>query len=154
MTISDNRRIKKTRNLLIKCEVSFLDIFKIKGFEFYKENKHLKLFSYRHYMVLCLLNIESDFRERFKEILIPDADFLGFYMKRGNSNHLKNKEEQASINFLLPLVYSDLYFSLMHTYYFNECSTEDAYSISRFFIFIVRYIEQNDIEFYDVDLLN
>lgn len=150
---NEKDQVKKNKNLLIKTSETSIDFFKIKSFEFYKEEKELSLYSYRHYIVLCLLTIESDFKLKYKTISIPDDDYLAFYKKRGTRSNIETDlGELASINFLLPTRYAELYFNLMHTYYINECSGLTSYSISQFFLYIVRYIEKHKVVFQTINL--
>lgn len=149
---------KKTKNLLIKTSEEAIDAFKIKSFNYYKDNKKLKYFSFRHYIVLCLLSIEVVFSQKYESIEIPSEDFLAFYKKRGTKSKIEDVDEvktlgeMGSINFMLPRVYADLYFTLMHNYYINECGKKTSYSISQFFLFIVKFIEENNIDYKDVNL--
>lgn len=149
------KAVKKTKNLLIKTDKILIDNFKVHSFTYYKDNGLLSLFSFRHYLVLALLNIEQDFKDRYGNISFPNEQYLVFYKKRGtkiNISQVKEERILESINFLLPVEYSELYYNLMHTYYINEKSDLSSYSISLFFEFIVSFISNNELNFLPVEL--
>lgn len=139
--------------MLIKTDKNLVDEFKVYSFTYYKDNGLLSLFSFRHYLILTLLNIEKIFRKKYKTIISPDEQYLNFYKKRGTKIHsVKEERVVESINFLLPVNYAQLFYSLMHTYYINEKSDSSSYSISMFFEFIVSFIKQNELKFFEVKL--
>ena len=139
--------------MLIKTEKILVDEFKIFSFTYYKDNGLLSLFSFRHFLVLVLLNIEKKFRKKYKTIVSPDEQYLNFYKKRGTKIHsVKEERVVESINFLLPINYAQLFYDLMHTYYINEKSDSSSYSISMFFEFIVSFIKQNELKFFEIKL--
>lgn len=145
--------LKKTKNLNIRSSETSIDNFKIIAFEFYKQNKQLKLFSFRHYLVLVLLSIENHFKAIYGMIEKPSEDYIQFYKKRGTKANIDRIDVILdTVNFLLPLDYSDLYFSLMHTYYIHEKQDLSCYSISLFFEYIVIYINEYKIELKEVNL--
>lgn len=147
------KAVKKTKNLLIKTDKILIDNFKVYSFTYYKDNGLLSLFSFRHYLALALLNIEQDFKDRYGNISFPDEQYLVFYKKRGTKiTQVKEERVSESINFLLPIEFSELYYSLMHTYYINEKSDSSSYSISLFFEFIVSFISNNELNFLPVEL--
>lgn len=147
------KAVKKTKNLLIKTDKILIDNFKVHSFTYYKDNGLLSLFSFRHYLVLALLNIEQDFKDRYGSISFPNEQYLAFYKKRGTKiSQVKEERILENINFLLPVEYSALYFNLMHTYYINEKSNSSSYSISLFFEFIVFFIGNNELNFLPVEL--
>lgn len=137
----------QTKNLLIITESDLADFFKIKAFAFYQESKKLQFFSFKHYLTLCLYAIENHFKEVYKEILTPSDDYLLFYQKRGKKSETHKMKESTRINFILKIEDVNLYYKLMHTYYINECPEKQSFSISRFFVFIVAFIENNEISF-------
>ncbi len=139
--------------MLIKTDKVLVDEFKIYSFTYYKDNGLLSLFSFRHFLVLALLNIEKKFRKKYKSIDSPNDQYLNFYKKRGTKLH-NSKEERVveSINFLLPVNYAQLFYDLMHTYYLNEKSDSSSYSISIFFEFIVSFLKQNELKFFEFEL--
>lgn len=139
--------------MLVKTDKVLIDEFKIYSFTYYKDNGLLSLFSFRHFLVLVLLNIEKKFLEKYKSIASPDEQFLNFYKKRGTKIY-NSKEERIleSINFLLPVNYAQLFYDLMHTYYINEKSDSSSYSISMFFEFIVPFLKQNELMFFKFEM--
>lgn len=142
---------KKTKNLCVKTDNALIDKFKVLSFEYYKENKRLGDYSYRHFMVLVLLNIEQKFIADYGMIETPDKDFYKFYTKRG-TKALVDKGDNiviGKLNFLMPLKYSELYFDLMHTYYIKNKGGYRSYSISLFFEYIVEFIQTNKIKNFD-----
>ncbi|KUJ56417.1 hypothetical protein [Chryseobacterium aquaticum] len=144
---------KATKNLLVKTDKSLVDNFKICSFTYYKDNDLLSLFSYRHYLCVTLLNVQKSFQQKYHKVTAPNEQYLVFYKKRGTK--IENTKEERileSINFLLPLKYSDLYYELMHTYYINEKSDSSSYSISAFFEFLVSFVSKNPLEFFSVEL--
>lgn len=144
---------KATKNLLVKTDKSLVDNFKICSFTYYKDNDLLSLFSYRHYLCLTLLNVQKSFEEKYHKVIAPNDQYLIFYKKRGTKiDNTKEERILESINFLLPLKYSDLYYELMHTYYINEKSDSSSYSISAFFEFLVFFLSNNSLDFFPVEL--
>ena len=144
---------KATKNMLIKVDKTLVDEFKIYSFTYYKDSGLLSLFSFRHYLVLVLLNINKKFIKKYKSVDSPNEQYLNFYKKRGTKIH-NSKEERIleSINFLLPVGYAQLFYDLMHTYYINEKSDSSRSSISMFFEFIVSFIKQNELKFFEVEM--
>ena len=144
---------KATKNMLVKTDKVLIDEFKIYSFTYYKDNGLLSLFSFRHFLVLVLLNIEKKFLKKYKSIDSPNEQYLNFYKKRGTKIHsLKEERILENINFLLPMNYAQLFYDLMHTYYINEKSDSSSYSISMFFEFIVSFIKQNELMFFEVEM--
>lgn len=144
-----------TKNLLIKTDKDLVDEFKVCSFMYYKDNGLLSLFSFRHFMMLVLLNIQNLFLEKYGKILSPDEEYLNFYKRKGKKiTFIKEERILESINFLLPLQYAQLYYDLMHTFYINEKSNSPNFSISIFFEFIVSFIKQNanNLSFFELKL--
>lgn len=150
---NEKEQVKKNKNLLIKSNEDLIDDFKIIAFEYYKKNKCLSQFSFRHYLVLTLLNIEKSFKGLYGSISEPNEDYTAFYKKRGTKTVIDaNDGDLGAVNFLIPVKYSDLYFNLMHTYYINECTNLSSYSISQFFVYIVDYVKKEKLENYTFHL--
>ncbi|OCA69130.1 hypothetical protein BBI01_18155 [Chryseobacterium artocarpi] len=144
---------KATKNFLVKTDKFLVDNFKICSFTYYKDNDLLSLFSYRHYLGLVLLNVQKNFQMKYGEVLKPNEQYLVFYKKRGTKiGQTKEERVLESINFLLPIKYSDLYYELMHTYYINEKSDSSSYSISAFFEFLVSFVSANTLDYFIVEL--
>lgn len=148
---NDKMMLKLTKTLFIKTDEELINKFKIISFDFYKEKNKISLHSYRHYLVVVLLNLEKHFKAVYGKIEEPDEEYVNFYKKKGRKALNRGEDVVISgINFLVSQKYSWLYFTLMHTYYINEKSSSPSYSISQFFEYIVSYIETNSIELEDV----
>lgn len=151
---NDKTSIKKIKNLLIKADEEAINEFKIIAFDYYKNTKQLSIFSFRHYLVLVLYNMETDFKAKYGSIEEPNEDFIKFYKKRGNKASIGSREVKVmgNMNFLLPIKYTDLYYRIMHTYYINEKGDLSSYSISQFFYFIVDYIKSTELRTYEIHI--
>ena len=150
---NDKESLKKTKNLLIKADEEAINEFKIIAFDYYKFSKQLSLFSFRHYLALVLYNLEIDFKEKYGKIEEPDKDYLSFYQKRGNKALLTREVKvKGHFTFILPVRFVELYYRLMHTYYINEVPHLASYSISIFFYYIVDYIKDKKLQFYDINI--
>lgn len=149
---NDKSKVKKTKNLLIKADERYINDFKVIAFDYYKDSEQLSLFSFRHFLALVLYNLEEDFKVRYGSILEPNEDYMKFYKKRGNKASIASRDvkKMGNISFLLPMRYTDLYYSIMHTYYINEQSSLASYSISQFFYYIVDYIKSKKIKSYEI----
>jgi hypothetical protein len=151
-TMCAKKSSKSTKNLLVATDKALIDTFKIHSFTFYKDNDLLSLFSYRHYLALVLLNMQEHFLKKYKVVAVPNEQYLGFYKKRGTKmSTVKQERVMESINFLLPVDYTQLYYDLMHTYYINEKSDSTSYSISIFFEYIVSFIGKKQLKFLSVE---
>jgi len=150
---NDKVSTKKIKNLLIKADEEAINDFKIIAFDYYKNSKQLSLFSFRHYIVLVLYNLEADFKAKYGTISEPDEDYITFYQKRGNKASLtRDVKVIGNISFQLPIKYTDLYYRIMHTYYINEISHLSSYSISQFFYYIVDYIKVSTLKAYEIHI--
>lgn len=150
---NDTSSVKKTKNLNIKSDEALINEYKVISFQYYKDIQKIKYFSFRHFMVLVILNMEKHFEELYGKILIPDDDYISFYKKRGTKANIGRSDVALdSINFLLPIKYSDMYFNLMHTYYINEHEDLPSYSISLFFEYVVQFAKKEKIMFFEVHL--
>lgn len=144
---NEKEEVKKNKNLLIKSSEENINLFKAIGFDFYKNKNELSLFSYRRVLVLVLYNLEKKFIKDYGSVIEPNEDYLKFYKKRGSRKNIVVKtKDLATINFLIPIRYAEMYFNLMHTYFVNECSELTSYSISQFFDFIVEYLSKEKME--------
>lgn len=131
---------KKT--LLITAELSKIDKYKSYSFDFYRNNEIISLFNYQHFLINVLLNIKEIYTDKYKEILIADEQYLKFYKIK--KKHTGTKiERPEKITFLLPLEYYNLYYNLMHTFYMNEKSSLQNYSISIYFNEIVLFLDEH-----------
>lgn len=150
---NDKASVKQNKNLLIKADEEAINEFKIIAFDYYKNSKQLSLFSFRHFLALVLYNLDTDFKERYGNIVEPDKDYIAFYQKRGNKASLsRDVKVIGNLSFLLPLKYTDLYYRIMHTYYINEMSHLSSYSISQFFYYIVEYIKTAKLKSYEIHI--
>jgi hypothetical protein len=74
----------------------------------------------------------KSFQQKYHKVTAPNEQYLVFIKRGTKIENTKEERILESINFLLPLKYSDLYYELMHTYYINEKSDSSSYSISAF----------------------
>jgi hypothetical protein len=74
----------------------------------------------------------KSFQQKYHKVTAPNEQYLVFIKRGTKIENTKEERILESINFLLPLKYSDLYYELMHTYYINEKSDSSNYSISAF----------------------
>ncbi|MCT2410006.1 hypothetical protein NZD88_20820 [Chryseobacterium antibioticum] len=142
---------RSKKNLLIKNTKELIDKFKRIGFEFYQDNNKIHLFSFKNFLIVTLLNLETEYKKKYKTILLPSEEYILFYKKKGTNIHKEYiKESKENINFNLETEYYDLFYSLMHTFYINNSKNYSNYSSSIFFEEIVKYLTENTLQMIDL----
>lgn len=141
------------KNIVILANKEIVDEFKVIAFEFYKKNKILSLFSWAHFFSIAIKNIELYYKKKYKDILVPDTDYLAFYQRKSkasNANEFYNLEDLERLTLVVKSPYIELFYSLMHTFYVNERSKLTSFSVSIYFYDFVTDLKNiNKIEYYN-----
>lgn len=135
------------KNIIITTNRKYINSYKIIAFDFYKNNNCISLFSWAHFLPIAMHNVKSFYEKKYKKILELDDQYLKFYQtksKASNASDFYDLTDYEKLTIILEKEDIDLYYQLMHTYYMNERTNITAFSVSIYFIDLVKHLE-NDI---------
>ena len=141
------------KNILIKSTSDNINKFKRLGFEFYQKNNMIHLFSFRHFLILILLNMKEKFLQSNINLLSPNEDFIKFYKRKGTNINKENSESQIKekINFYLEIKYYNFFYVIMHNYYLQYEKDSSNFSSFVFFNKIIDFISKEELKMIDFD---
>jgi hypothetical protein len=142
--------------LTLYVSKSYIENFKEKAYNFFRNRERLDQFGYSTYFKLCLLNFQNYLLNQNIDLIVPDDSYLNFYSRKGNINTLDpERYDRKNVESLTLSInsYHELAYMLMHTYYINFLKDYRNYSISFFFYDIMRTVHNEDYEFknYPID---